>query len=82
MFSRFIVSEEDIARQQVEEDLRLYGSRPKSADAVDIGESTPLGNPIPKRDASAFEAIVDRPAKLARRGECKTFDDGTVTAID
>ena len=81
-FSRFIVSEEDIARQQTEEDLRLYGSRPKPADAVDIGESTQLGNPIPKRDASAFEAMVERPAKLAKREECKTFDDGAVTAMD
>ena len=81
-FSRFIVSEEDIARQQAEEDLRLYGSRPKPADAVDIGESTQLGNPIRKRDASAFEVILDRPAKLAKREERKTFDDGAVTAMD
>lgn len=82
VFSRFIVSEEDTARQQVEEDLRLYGSRPKPADAVDIGESTRLGNPIPKRDASAFEAIVERPVKLTKREEWKTFDDGAVTAMD
>ena len=82
MFSRFIVSEEDIARQQLEEDLQLYGSRPKPPDAVDNGESIQLENRIPKRNASVFEATVDRPAKLSKREHSITFDDGAVTAMD
>ena len=39
VLSRVIVSEEKIARQGVEEDLRLYGSRPEPPDAVDIDKS-------------------------------------------
>lgn len=82
MFSRVVVSEEDITRQQVEEDLRLYGSRPKPPDAVDTDESTQLANPAPKRTASEFEAVVDRPAKVRRRGESKAFNYEAVTAMD
>ena len=82
MFSRFIVSEEDIARQQVEEDLQLYGSRPRPPDAVDNGESIQLQSRIPKQNASVFEATVDRPAKLSKSEHCITFNDGAVTAMD
>lgn len=82
MFSRFIVSEEDIARQQVEEDLQLYGSRPKPPDAVDNGESIQTENRIPKRNASVFEATADRPAKLSKSEHSITFDNGAVTAMD
>ena len=82
LFSRVIVSEEDVARQQVEEDLRLYGSRPKPPDAVDIDESTQLANLHPKRNASEFEAAVDRPAKVRKRGESKAFNYEAVTAMD
>ena len=82
MFSRFIVSEDDIARRQVEEDLQLYGSRPRPPDAVDNDESIQLGNRVPKRNASVFEATVDRPAKLSKKEHSITFDDGAVTAMD
>ena len=82
MFSRFIVSEEDIARQQVEEDLQLYGSRPKPPDAVDNGESIQLQSRIPKRNASVFEATADPPAKLSKSEHSITFDDGAITAMD
>lgn len=82
MFSRFIVSEEDIARQQVEEDLQLYGSRPRPPDTVDNGGSIQLEKRIPKRNASVFEATTDRPAKLSKSEHSMIFDGGAVTAID
>ena len=82
MFSRVIVSEGDVALQQVEEDLRLYGSRPQPPDAVDIDESTHLANLPPKRNASEFEAAVDRPAKVRKKGESKAFNYEAVTAMD
>ena len=82
MFSRFYVSEEDIARQQVEEDLRLYGSRPRPPDAVHNDDSIQLENRVPKRNASVFEATVDRPVKLSKSEHSIAFDDGAVTAMD
>ncbi|KAL9117597.1 MAG: hypothetical protein Q9187_005866, partial [Circinaria calcarea] len=82
MFSRVIVSEEDVPLHQVEEDLRLYGSRPEPPDAVDIDESTQLANLPPKRNASEFETTVDRPAKVRNRGESKAFNYAAVTAMD
>lgn len=63
VFSRVFISEEDVARQQVEEDLRLYGSRPKPLDAIDLP---------PKRNVSDNEAAFDRPAKL-RNGRGNDF---------
>ena len=82
VFSRVVISEEDIARQQAEEDLRLYGSRPKPPDEVDIDESAQLANLPPKRNASEFEAAVDRPAKVRKRRERKAFNYEAVTAMD
>ena len=82
MFSRFMVSEEDIVRQQVEEDLQLYGSRPRPPDAVDNGESIQTENRIPKRNASMSEATADSPAKLSKSEHSITFDGGAITAMD
>ncbi|KAL9117662.1 MAG: hypothetical protein Q9187_005799 [Circinaria calcarea] len=82
VFSPVIVSEEDVALHQVEEDLRLYGSRPEPPDAVEIDESTQLANLPPKRNASEFEAAVDRPAKVRKGGESKAFNYAAVTAMD
>ena len=76
------VSEEDIARQQVEEDLRMYGSRPNPSDAIDVDENTKPADLPPKRKASEFEAAVDRPAKVRARRESQNLNYETVTAVD
>ncbi len=75
------VSEGDVALQQVEEDLRVYGSRPEPPDDVDIDESTQLANLPPKRNASEFEAAVDRPATVRKAGEIKAFNYEAISAI-
>lgn len=82
LLSRTNVSEEEVARQQVEEDLRLYGSRPQPSDAVDLDEAVQIAALPPKRNASEFQAAVDRPAKVRKKEESKAFNYGTVTAID
>ncbi len=76
------VSEDDIARQQIEEDLRLYGSRPEPPDIVEVDEATQLANLPPKRNASEFEAAVDRPAKMRKKGESKEFNYQALTVMD
>lgn len=77
-----IVSEEEVARQQVEEDLRLYGSRPEPPESVEVDENTRLASLPPKRDASEFEAAVNRPAKIRKKGESQTYNFQAVTAMD
>ena len=77
-----IISEEEVARQQVEEDLRLYGSRPEPPDAVDAGESSQQAGNFQKKSASEFKAAVDRPAKVRKKRESKDLNYQAVTAID
>lgn len=77
-----IVSEDDIARRQVEEDRRLYGSRPEPPDTVEVDESTQLANLSPKRNASEFEAAVDRPAKIRKKGKSHEFNYEVLTVMD
>ena len=81
-FRRVIVSEDDVARQQIEEDLLLYGSRPEPPDPVEVDESTQLANLPPMRTASEFEAAVDRPAKRRKKGESKEFNHQALTVMD
>ena len=81
-FGRVIVSEDDIARQQIEEDLRLYGSRPEPSETVEVDELTQLANLPPKRSASEFEAAIDRPAKMRKKGTSKEFNYETLTLMD
>ena len=76
------VSEDDITRQQVEEDLRLYGSRPEPPDTVEVDESTQMANLPPKRSASEFEAAVDRPAKIRKKGRSHEFNYQALTVMD
>lgn len=82
VFNRVIISEEEVARQQVEEDLQLYGSRPEPPDAVDAGESRQQAGSFQKSSASEVEAAVDRPAKVRKKRESKDFNYQAVTAID
>lgn len=82
MFSRVGVSEEEIARRQLEEDMRLYGSWLEPPDAVDVDELNHLANLPSKRSAPDFETAVDRPAQARRRIKIKAFNQGAVTAMD
>ena len=81
-FNRVVVTEDDVARLQAEEDLRLYGDRPEPGDVVEVDEDTHLSGLPPKRTASEFEAAVDRPAKVRKKGESKEFNYQAVTAMD
>lgn len=78
---RVNVFEEEIARQRVEEDLRLYGSRPESADAVDIDKPDQLAILLPSRSFPEFAAAVDRPAKVRIKGESQNWDHQMVPAV-
>lgn len=76
-----ILDEEDrIARQQAEEDLRLYGSRFKPTDIAGVDEDIQF--PRPKRTASGFEAVVNRPAKIRKDSSEEDYKGGAVTAMD
>lgn len=77
-----MVSEEDIARQQAEEDLRLYGSRPEPPEAIEIHETSPSSNLSLGLNGSESVAVVDRPTKMLKRGESKASNYDTVTAMD
>ncbi len=81
-FRRVTFSEDDIARQQIEEDLRLYASRPEPPDMVEVDESTHLANSPPKRNASEIEAAADPSARMRKKGESKEFNYQAVTAMD
>ena len=81
-FEHVIVSEDDVARRQIEEDLRLYGSRPEPPDTVEVDEYSQLANLPPKRSASDFEAAVDRPTKLREKSESKEFNYQALPVMD
>ena len=74
--------EEQVAQNQLEEDLRIYGTRNEPPDAVDLDEDEQLSKLPPKRSASEFEAGVDRPAKARKKSESRTFNYENVTAMD
>ena len=74
--------EEQVAQKQLEEDLRIYGTRHEPSDAVDLDEDEQLSKLPPKRSASEFEAGVDRPAKARKKSESRTYNYENVTAMD
>ena len=74
--------EEEVAQKQLEEDLRIYGTRPEPSDAVDLDEKEQLSKLPPRRSASEFEAGVDRPAKARKKSQSRTYNYENVTAID
>lgn len=69
--------EEKIKRQQVEEDLRTYGSRPEPSDAVAVDENEQLTTKVLKRNASV-EVGIDRPAKVRKKQDYNE----KITAMD
>lgn len=74
--------EEEVAQKQLEEDLRIYGTRPEPSDAVDLDDKEQLSKLPPRRSASEFEAAVDRPAKARKKSQSRTYNYENVTAID
>ncbi len=74
--------EEEVAKEQIAEDLSLYGSRPNPPDAVEVNEHAQLSNLPPKRGAAEFDAAVNRPAKVRGKRESKEFNFQRVTAMD
>ena len=77
------VSEDDVARRQVEEDLQLYGSRPQPSDAIDISDNcTEQTKAQPKRNLSEVEPADDRPAKISKSEEPGRDSVQCVTAMD
>ena len=81
-FERVMVSEDDVARRQIEEDLRLYGTRPEPPDLVEVNAHSQVANLPRKRTASDFEAAVERPAKQRKNSGSKDFNYQTLTAMD
>ena len=79
---RIKISEDDIARQQIDEDLRLYGIRPEPPDAVEVDESIQLASLPPKRNASEFAATVDRLAKAGEKDKIKEFNNESLSVMD
>ena len=77
-----VPEEEEVARRQVAEDLRLFGSRLQPADPVDTDASVYMTTPARKRSAFDFDVSLHRPNKY-HKTEDKT-DSGTtvVTAVD
>ena len=77
-----VLEEEEVARRQVAEDLRLFGSRLQPADPVDTDASGYMTTPARKRSAFDFGVSLHRPNKY-HKTEDKT-DCGTtaVTAVD
>ena len=76
------VSEDDIVRRQIEDDLQIYGSRPEPPDTVEVDESTQLANLPPKRNASDFKSVVNRLTKTSEKDQSKEFNYETLTVMD
>ena len=76
------VSEDDVARRQAEEDLRLYGNRPQPADAIGDHESADQKKTQPKRELSKAELADQRPLIMRRIGERAAPTTQLVTAMD
>ncbi|KAI4218626.1 MAG: hypothetical protein LQ349_008637, partial [Xanthoria aureola] len=84
-FGKAKVSDEAVTRQQVEEDMRLYGTRPEPSDVVSIHdnhENIRQKEPLLKRDASHVEATTGRPAKMPRLFEDAGPESQVLTAMD
>ena len=74
--------EEQVAQQQAEEDLRIYGTRHEPLDAVDLDEDRLLSKLPQKRSALEFEAGVDCPAKARKKSESQPYNYENVTAMN
>ena len=66
------------------EDIQIYGSRPEPPEAIEFDEDQRLAEMIllPRQSAAQFEEAVDRPAKIRKNGESKTYNYQALTAMD
>ena len=76
--------DEEITRKQAMEDLQLYGSRPEPFDVIDVDEQSRLADTSlpPSQSSTDFEVTVDRPAKVCKKSDTKTYNYQAVTAFD
>ncbi|KAL8671359.1 MAG: hypothetical protein Q9168_004141 [Polycauliona sp. 1 TL-2023] len=82
---RVTVSEEAVARQQVEEDMRLYGVRPEPSDASgrqDHHHPATLTKTSSKREASAVGITDEFPSKTRKTHENDGPGNQALTAMD
>ena len=77
-----ILEEEEVARRQVAEDLRLFGSRLLPADPMDTDASVYTNSHTLKRNASDFGVSLDRPSKYHKTGDRTDYGTTAVTAVD
>ena len=77
-----LISDDEVARQQADEDMRLYGSRPEPPDVIHVHDPTGLAKPPSKRTASDFQGAIDRPVKIRKKSDDHAFSHETVTALD
>lgn len=77
-----ISEDEEVAKNQIAEDMSLYGSRPNPPDAVEVNEHTQLSNLPSTRGAAEFDVVVSRSAKVRRKKKSKEFTYQRVTAMD
>lgn len=74
--------EEEVAKKQIAEDLRLFGSRLQPADPVETDVSTYMTRPVLKRNAFDFGVSLDRPLKCRKTGDRTDCGTAAVTAVD
>ena len=77
-----MVSEDDVGRKQIEEDVQLYGVRPEPLDAANSERSLDSPLVVPKRKMSSSESSNRRPAKALKSDDAEVSRQDTVTAMD
>ena len=80
-FEHIEVSEDYVARRQIEEDYRLYGSRPEPWDA-EVPQLARSSKLLLKREAPSQAGGIERPSKVRRSEANAPSDYAIVTAMD
>lgn len=81
-FDRVAVSEDFVTRQQLEEDVQLYGARPEPADVVTVSANVQSATPTSKRDFSQLNDTTDRVAKVRKINEGEGPEPPVLAAMD
>lgn len=84
-FGRVKVSDEAVTHQQVDEDMRLYGTRPEPSDVgsiYDIDDNIRRTKPLSKHDAQHVEATIGRTATMPGLFEEAGPENQVLTAMD
>ena len=77
-----VLEEEEVARRQVAEDLRLFGSRLQPADPADTDASVYMTTTARKRSAFDFGVSLHRPNKYHKTEDITDCGTTAVTAVD